>query len=297
MIYEIFHETEYHYASLVTFSHNMVKLKPRELGSQKLLEHTLKLNVREYEKSEFDDFLHNHATHLLVKEPHQNLKVTARSKVLLDEAMIARRQEEIFQQKMSYAELRQRLEGFHEADIFAKQFLFDSELLSRASKPITKYAMESFSANRCVVESVFEFMQRIYQEFQFVAGFSDVTTPVDTIFKAKKGVCQDFAQFAISALRSIGIPTCYVSGYIETLPPPGKEKLFGTDASHAWFSIYLPDFGWIDFDPTNNKIPNEEYITLGFGRDYNDIAPLKGVVQSSGMSTLSVKVDVARIEG
>ena len=138
-------------------------------------------------------------------------------------------------------------------------------------------------------------MKRIFTDFKFVSGFSDVTTPIETIFREKKGVCQDFAQFAISSLRSIGIPTRYVSGYLETLPPEGKEKLFGADASHAWFSAYIPGFGWADFDPTNNKIPNEEYIILGYGRDYLDIAPLKGVVQSSGYSLLNVKVNVERV--
>ena len=151
---------------------------------------------------------------------------------------------------------------------------------------------EKEDKNRNIIDATNEFMSRIFNDFKFVSGFSDITTPIEMIFKEKKGVCQDFAQFAISALRSIGIPARYVSGYIQTIPASGKEKLFGADASHAWFSIYIPDFGWADFDPTNNKIPNEEYIILGYGRDYLDISPLKGVVQSSGNSSLGVKVNV-----
>jgi transglutaminase-like putative cysteine protease len=139
-------------------------------------------------------------------------------------------------------------------------------------------------------------MQRIFTDFKFVSGFSNITTPIEEIFEAKKGVCQDFAQFAIGALKSLGIPARYVSGYIQTNPEEGKEKLFGADASHAWFSVYIPTFGWADFDPTNNKVPNEEYIILGYGRDYLDISPLKGVVQSSGNSILGVKVNVKRLD-
>ena len=134
-----------------------------------------------------------------------------------------------------------------------------------ANENIVAYTKESFLNERPLFESVNNFMGRIFEDFDFESGFSDVTTPIDIIFKEKKGVCQDFAQFAISALRTIGIPTRYVSGYIRTFPADGQEKLFGTDASHAWFSVYIPDIGWVDFDPTNNKIPNEEYIILGRG--------------------------------
>ena len=143
-----------------------------------------------------------------------------------------------------------------------------------------------------IKEVVEEASAYVFNNFKYIKGVTTVETTIDEIMQHQSGVCQDFAQFAISALRSIGIPARYVSGYIQTIPPLGKEKLFGADASHAWFSIYIPDFGWADFDPTNNKIPNEEYIILGYGRDYLDISPLKGVVQSSGNSSLGVKVDV-----
>jgi transglutaminase-like putative cysteine protease len=113
--------------------------------------------------------------------------------------------------------------------------------------------------------------------------------------KERKGVCQDFAHLAIACVRSVGLPARYVSGYIETEAPAGKEKLFGVDASHAWFSIYIPNTGWIDFDPTNNIIPGQQHITIGWGRDYSDITPLKGIILSSGKHKLSVSVDVRRL--
>ena len=111
--------------------------------------------------------------------------------------------------------------------------------------------------------------------------------------KEKKGVCQDFAQIAIACIRSVGLPARYVSGYIETVPPKGKEKLVGADASHAWFAIFIPGFGWVDFDPTNNLIPMDQHIVVGWGRDYYDVPPLKGVVYGSGKSRLKVAVDIA----
>src|SRR5690606_13062541 len=130
---------------------------------------------------------------------------------------------------------------------------------------IKTYAEVSFKPNRPVFEAAFELMQRIYTEFEFDSEFSTIATPIHEVMKEKKGVCQDFAQIAIACVRSIGLPARYVSGYIETLPPPGKEKLVGTDASHAWFSVYIPTFGWIDFDPTNNQVPKNQHITVSWG--------------------------------
>ena len=161
-----------------------------------------------------------------------------------------------------------------------------------ASEAIRTFACESFAENRPLFEATEEFMGRIFENFTFMPGFSDVATPVEEVFEARKGVCQDFAHFAITALRSLGFAARYVSGYIETDPPEGEEKLFGADASHAWFSLYLPGSGWVDFDPTNNLLPIERHIVLGWGRAYSDISPLQGVVRSSGESRVSVMVDV-----
>jgi transglutaminase-like putative cysteine protease len=233
---------------------------------------------------------------MVIREAHKTLKVVAISKVERVEEEINKELETLKNITLSFKELKQRLSSYHESDVLAKYFLFETQSIPTASEEIKQYALESFKEDRNIIEAASEFTSRIFNDFKFVSGFSDITTPIETIFRERKGVCQDFAQFAISALRSIGIPTRYVSGYIQTLPPEGKEKLFGADASHAWFSIYIPDFGWIDFDPTNNKIPDIQYIILGYGRDYLDISPLKGVVQSSGNSYLSVKVNVEEIK-
>ena len=292
MIYEIYHETKFDYVALVTFSHNLARLKPKDSNTQKLLEYSLKIEPTPYETNEFLDYFENTNNFMLIREAHKSLKVIATSKVERIKEEIDKELDLLKDIKTSVKDLKQRLSSYHPDDVLAKYFLFETESIPMPSSEIKKYVLESFDENRNIIEATSEFMARIFNDFKFVSGFSDITTPIEVIFKEKKGVCQDFAQFAISALRSIGIPTRYVSGYIQTLPAQGKEKLFGADASHAWFSIYIPDFGWADFDPTNNKIPNEEYIILGYGRDYLDISPLKGVVQSSGNSSLGVKVDV-----
>jgi transglutaminase-like putative cysteine protease len=134
---------------------------------------------------------------------------------------------------------------------------------------------------------------RIFTEFSFDSGFSDVTTPLDAVLQARRGVCQDFAHVACAALRSIGLPARYVSGYIETAPPPGEPKLVGVDASHAWCAVWAGECGWIDFDPTNDQMPPQRHVTVGWGRDYDDVAPVRGVVIGpGGGQTLSVSVDV-----
>lgn len=140
-------------------------------------------------------------------------------------------------------------------------------------------------------------MQLIYSGFSYDPSFSTLVTPIKAVLEERKGVCQDFAHLAIAVLRRVGIPARYVSGYLETMPPPGQTKLRGSDASHAWYSVYVPDSGWFDFDPTNNKRPDAQYITTAWGRDYGDVAPLKGVVFGGGKHTLSVSVDVDRIAG
>lgn len=295
MIYEIFHETTFNYASLVTFSHNIARLKPRDCYTQKLIEHKLKITPNAYETNEFVDYFGNTNNFMLIRESHNNLNVTAISKVERFEDKIKAYTQKAKNSLITIKEARQQLATFNSQDVEAKQFLFETDSIPKANDNIRKYILESFDEERTLFEATNEFMERIFTDFKFVSGFSDITTPIETIFEEKKGVCQDFAQFAISALRSMGIPTRYMSGYLQTHPQEGQEKLFGADASHAWFSIYIPSFGWIDFDPTNNKLPNEEYIILGYGRDYTDIAPLKGVVKSSGGSYLGVKVNVEKI--
>ncbi|KIM04529.1 MAG: transglutaminase [Sulfurovum sp. FS06-10] len=294
MIYDLYHKTEFNYQSNVSFSHNIARLKPKVTPYQKLLEFEMKITPEVYESYAFTDMFGNNNTHMLIREPHQSLCVIGKSKVEIFPELIEEYLHTARSNSITYESALKRLSHFHSSDLYAKPYLFESDLIPYGSQKIKTYALESFHKNRDLFEATHEFMERIFHDFKFVSGFSDITTPVEEIFEAKKGVCQDFAQFAISALRSIGLPAKYMSGYIETLPPEGEEKLFGADASHAWFAVYIPNAGWVEFDPTNNMIPKDQHILLGSGRDYNDISPLKGVVFSSGGSQLSVMVDVRK---
>lgn len=294
MTYTIYHKSSFEYPSAVTFSHNIARLKPRSTKFQRLHEFKMEVEPNEYEKSEFTDIFGTTNTHLLVRKAHQRLDVIGHSIVELVPEAIEEHHEAIQKHSISYANALERLQKASKEDLEAKLLLFASEFIPKAGDDIRAYALESFQPNRDLYESVVEFMGRIYHDFEFEVGVSDVGTSVENVFKARAGVCQDFAHFAIAALRSIGLPARYVSGYIETIPANGEEKLFGVDASHAWASLYIPGAGWIDFDPTNNLIPSTQHIFLGYGRDYNDIAPLKGVVMSNGESKLSISVDVRR---
>jgi len=294
MIYNIYHKTSFKYQSMVSFSHNIARLQPKESEFQKVLDFSMEIEPLLFEENDFVDMFGNTNKHMLIREPHNELHVIGKSRVEIYPQGMHEHVENLRKNSISYGDALERLSSFHRGDVEAKQFLFESELITRSSVEIQEYARESFRLDRDLFEAAEEFMGRIFHDFEFVSGFSDITTPIEEIFEAKKGVCQDFAQFAISALRSIGLPAKYVSGYIETVPPEGEEKLFGVDASHAWFALYIPNAGWAEFDPTNNLIPSQQHIVLGSGRDYNDISPLKGVVLSSGLSKLSVMVDVRR---
>ncbi len=162
---------------------------------------------------------------------------------------------------------------------------------------IRRYARDCFAEEKSLYEAVRDFCGKIFREFAFDSRFSTVNTPLKTVLREKKGVCQDFSHLAIAGLRSLGFAARYVSGYLETLPPPGQRKLQGSDASHAWISAFIPGLGWCDFDPTNDIVPQERHLTTAWGRDYGDVPPLRGILSGSGRQRLKVEVDVLPITG
>ncbi|MFY9242592.1 MAG: transglutaminase family protein [Polaribacter sp.] len=292
MIFSIIHTTSYKYDNYVTYCHNIAILKPKDFLGQKLLEYHLEITPKPSTLNDNLDFYGNTSTNFSIDKQHKELIVTARSKV----ERMYELQKNIFDFKVSKElTLEDALKSLNslESDVIeAKQFLLDSVLINNISTNIRAYANESFKPKRSVFEAANELMKRIFTDFKFDTQFSTIATPIEEVMKAKKGVCQDFAQVAIACVRSVGLPAKYVSGYIETLPPPGKEKLVGTDASHAWFSVFIPGFGWVDFDPTNNQIPKNQHIVISYGRDYYDVPPLKGVIYGSGKSVMDVSVDI-----
>ena len=161
---------------------------------------------------------------------------------------------------------------------------------------IKAYTLQSFTPGRPIMEAMMELNSRIFHDFSFTPGFTDISTPLEKVFETKKGVCQDFAHFALACLRSINLAARYVSGYIETLPPPGKPKLVGADASHAWIALYIPELEWVEFDATNNLLVDDKHVRVAVGRDFADITPLKGIVYSVGKQTMKVSVDVRNLD-
>jgi transglutaminase-like putative cysteine protease len=173
----------------------------------------------------------------------------------------------------------------------AREFIYPSPKI-KSQADFANYATPSFSRDRPVLEAVLHLTDRIHREFKFDPKATSVATPLEDVLKSRRGVCQDFAQLEIGFLRSMGIPARYVSGYLETDPPPGRPKLAGADASHAWISFFCPGTGWIDVDPTNNLLPSHRHITVAWGRDYSDVSPIRGVILGSGEHSLKVAVDV-----
>lgn len=292
MVYQLSHTTSYKYQSGVTFCHNIATIRPKNLVGQTVLEYELEISPEPTEISEKTDFFGNTITRFSIQKFHKKLIVTAKSKVLRDTTL----QPDIYTSEViksiTLDDALLEMKSMNPEILEIKQYVLESILIANISPEIEAYAKVSFHPNRPIFEAAFELMQRIFKDFEFNADVTNVATPIHEVMKNKKGVCQDFAQIGIACLRSVGIPARYVSGYIETLPPPGKEKLVGTDASHAWFSMYIPKFGWIDFDPTNNQIPKNQHIIVAHGRDYYDVPPLKGVIYSSGQNKMKVEVDI-----
>ncbi|MGB5942041.1 MAG: transglutaminase family protein [Leeuwenhoekiella sp.] len=293
--FSVRHTTAYNYSGQVSSSQNMATLRPRPCLGQELLDYTIEINPQPKELSERVDFFGNYITRFSLQGRHQKLVVTTRSKLIRDYAKLHAQFYEPKCQGVLLGDARDQLKSFNPQLTEAKQFMLESIFIRKTGASFREYAARSFQENRSVFDASYELMQRIYTDFDFVPGFTNVSTPIQEVMTEKKGVCQDFAQVGIACVRSMGIPARYVSGYIETVPPEGQEKLIGADASHAWFSVFIPGYGWVDFDPTNNQIPGDQHLVVGWGRDYYDVPPLKGVVYGSGKSKLKVSVDISQL--
>jgi transglutaminase-like putative cysteine protease len=289
--YRVIHTTTYNYSEPVSFCYNIARLEPRNTNDQLCNSSFINITPQPDIINEYEDFFGNKLVYFAIQHEHKALTVTVTSDVTKSEIMLPPIET---YSSMSWELAKEQL-GINKVDFLeAREFIAETPVTA-ADEEIIKYAMQSFTPGRPMFESVYNLMQRIYEDFTYKPGFTTIATPLAEVMKARKGVCQDFAHLAIACVRAMGLPARYVSGYIETIIPEGHEKLIGADASHAWFAVYIPRIGWLDFDPTNNQIPTTQYITIGWARDYFDIAPLKGVVLSSGSHQLSVSVDMRRI--
>lgn len=288
MKYQITHKTAYGYSSPASLSQNELFLTPKNTASQEVLESELIIEPKPQYLHSREDYFGNLVHIFMVQHPHDELAVTIRSMVEAREPVLP-----VPDETMPWEEVVTRLrEKRTPYELEASQYCFASPLVPLLEEAV-EYGSTSFKPNTPVLKGAMELMSRIYTEFSYDKAASNVDTPTEQVLINRKGVCQDFAHVAISCLRGLGLPARYVSGYLETIPPSGKPRLVGADASHAWFAVYVPDFGWVDLDPTNNKPASDQYITVAWGRDYGDVAPVKGVVMGGGIHDLSVMVDVA----
>lgn len=291
MNYEIVHTTEYHYEGAISLCHNIARLIPRSTANQFCKKTNVRITPQPDVMNEYTDFFGNKVLYFAIQQEHQKLSVTVSSTIVKD---TTRERYTHPANDMGWEEAKKLLHEHRSEYLDARQYLLETAMTA-STKEIFEYASKSFVAGRSLFDACMDLTKRIYSDFEFKPGFTTIATPLATVMQQRKGVCQDFAHLAIACMHSMGLSARYVSGYIETLPPPGKEKLAGVDASHAWFAVFIPQSGWIDFDPTNNVIPGDQHITIGWGRDYTDISPLKGVILSSGRHSLSVSVDVRRV--
>lgn len=292
MRYRITHTTSYEYSGMVGRSYNEARLLPRECEHQHLFSTLLEITPKETDLRVREDFFGNKITYFTITEPHSTFTITAISEVEVH-GNVARFD---LSPSVSWEEAKNILQQDKHAEVLdARQYTLDSPCI-KTSPELAAYAQLSFTPGRPLFEAAKDLMQRIFHDFAFDPEFTTLSTPVNTVLEHRRGVCQDFAHLAIGCFRSYGLAARYVSGYIETLPPPGQAKLVGSDASHAWFSVYLPNVGWMDFDPTNNQISGEQHIIVAWGRGYGDVTPLKGVVFGGQDHELKVSVDVARLE-
>ena len=291
MKYRITHTTAYNYSEPASLSQNELFLTPRASSRQQVVQTQLSFTPQPQYLHRRIDYFGNIAHVFMIEQPHTELALTATSIVRTGRGLHIEPEA-----TLPWEEAVRRVQAHaYREDLEAYQFTFASPMIW-SNAEIQRYAHSSFPPGMPVLEGGMELMQRIFSEFTYDKTASNVDTPVDQVLANKRGVCQDFSHLAIACFRSLGLAARYVSGYLETLPPPGKPKLVGADASHAWVSLYVPDEGWVDLDPTNNIIPGESHITLAWGRDYSDVAPVKGVVMGGGLHTLAVEVDVARME-
>jgi transglutaminase-like putative cysteine protease len=291
MNYKIIHRTTYKYVSPVSVGNHVACLKPRSFQHNHLVESTLLIHPTPITYTERIDYFGNLLCFFTVQEPHKELIVEAKSEVV--RTSDSARDIEL---SLPWEASTGAISDDHSIEgLDAYQFQFESPRI-RIRPEFAAYALQSFTPGRPMREALMDLTTRIYTDFRFDSKVTTVRTSIEEVFKKRRGVCQDFAHVQIACLRSINLAARYVSGYLRTYPPPGRPRLVGADASHAWVSAYCQGSGWIDMDPTNNVAPTDGHVTLAWGRDYGDVSPLRGLILGGGGHSLNVEVDMEPIE-
>ncbi|MFC0131851.1 transglutaminase family protein [Massilia eurypsychrophila] len=288
MRYRVVHETRYKYQSSVTLSQQYLHLTPRPFAYQQTESHQIWIDPAANDGSDGTDYFGNNTRHVAITVPHRSLLVHAESVVMLAP-------------RPGLADIAGTLPWESVRDMVTKEksaatleacrYLYASPHVT-CFPELEAYARISYTPGRPQLDAALDLTHRIFGDFEFDGKATDISTPLEEVLLGRRGVCQDFAHLMIGCLRSVGLPARYMSGYILTHPPAGKPRLIGADASHAWVSVYCPELGWVDFDPTNRRLVQHEHITLGWGRDFSDVTPMRGIVLGGGKQDLDVQVTV-----
>ncbi len=282
--YRVKHRTSYHYGDAVSLCHNVAHLTPRDYAVQSLESSAIQISPFPAARVDRPDYFGNPTVYFTVQDPHTELRIEASH-------TIAVWPRPTINAVPTWDSVRDRLPmENHPNWLDAMQYRYET----RAVVPQPEYAYyakSSFPAGRLISEAVADLTARIHKDFVYDPRATSVATPLKEVFEKRRGVCQDFAHFQVACLRSLGLAARYVSGYLSTNPPPGKPRLIGVDASHAWISVFCGEAGWLEYDPTNNQMANERYILLAWGRDYADVCPVKGVILGGGAHEVKVAVD------
>ena len=292
MIYDIRHVTTYSYESPVSFARCSLRLEPRSGDGQQLVSHTVDIRPKPADRTVRRDFFGTHTESVLIETAHRSLRIDSRSRVSVSRQALGRTAP-----SPSWESVRDvAFEATSLGPSSPIGYVFASPLVPVLG-PVTAYAAASFPPGQGILVGAVDLMHRIRTEFKYDPKATVISTPLKEVFEKRHGVCQDFAHVMIAGLRGLGLPAAYVSGYLRTMPPPGKPRLQGADATHAWVSVWCgEEIGWVGFDPTNDLLVENDHIVLAVGRDFSDVSPVDGIIVGSRKQKLAVAVDVLLVE-
>jgi transglutaminase-like putative cysteine protease len=292
VIYDIRHVTTYSYESPVSFARCSLRLEPRSGDGQQLVSHAVEIRPRPAERTVRRDFFGTHTESVLIETAHRSLRIDSRSRVSVSRQALGRNAS-----SPPWENVRDvAFEASSLGPASPVGYVFASSLVP-VLRRVTDYATVSFARGQGILAGAVDLMHRIRSDFKYDPKATVISTPLNEVFEKRHGVCQDFAHVMIAGLRGLGLPAAYVSGYLRTIPPPGKPRLQGADATHAWVSVWCgAEIGWVGFDPTNDLLVENDHIILAVGRDFSDVSPVDGIIVGSRKQKLAVAVDVLLVE-